>query len=291
MLDAGFMTLMLTSLTNQELCREREMSNSTIIAGAGDVGSRVAIALCNAAHEVISISRSAREMPAGIRSVAADLNTGSGLTNLPQQADTLVFCVAPDERTADAYRRLYVDGLQRLLAQCRFKRVIFVSSTAVYAQDAGEWIDEQSPALSETFNGSTLREAESICGLHEQGIALRLTGIYGPGRNWMLRRAQSGETGRLHWTNRIHVEDAVAAIVHVSALVAPEKVYCVNDDGPALESEVLAWLRGPVTETTTSSDVTTGRRVRNTRLRAAGWEPKYSSYREGYRQLLDAAGV
>lgn len=282
---------MLTSLTNQELCREREMSNSTIIAGAGDVGSRVAIALCNAAHEVISISRSAREMLAGIRSVAADLNTGSGLTNLPQQADTLVFCVAPDERTADAYRRLYVDGLQRLLAQCRFKRVIFVSSTAVYAQDAGEWIDEQSPALSETFNGSTLREAESICGLHEQGIALRLTGIYGPGRNWMLRRAQSGETGRLHWTNRIHVEDAVAAIVHVSALVAPEKVYCVNDDGPALESEVLAWLRGQATETTTSSDVTTGRRVRNTRLRAAGWKPKYSSYREGYRQLLDAAGV
>ena len=268
------------------------MSSSTIIAGAGDVGGRVAVALCNAAHEVISLSRSVRETPANIRSIAADLNTGIGLTKLPQQADALVFCVAPDERTVDAYRRLYVDGLQRLLAQCQFKRVIFVGSTAVYAQDAGEWIDEQSAALSGTFNGLVLREAESICAEHNQGTALRLTGIYGPGRNWMLRRARAGEVGRSHWTNRIHVEDAVSAIVHVSSLAAPEKTYCVNDDRPALESDVLAWLRDQAGETTAmSSDETTGRRVRNSRLRATGWQPKYPDFREGYRQLLDAAGV
>jgi nucleoside-diphosphate-sugar epimerase len=283
---------MLTSLANKGPCREAEMSSSTVIAGAGDVGGRVAIALCNAMHEVVSISRSGREMPVGIRSIAADLNTGSGLTNLPQQADSLVFCVAPDERTADAYRRLYVDGLQRLLAQCQFRRVIFVSSTAVYAQDAGEWIDEQSPAMSETFNGATLREAESLCRVHEQGIALRLTGIYGPGRNWMLRRAQSGEVGRSHCTNRIHVDDAVAAIVHVAGLATPNKLYCVNDDEPALESDVLAWLRDPVIKTTATTDSgTTGRRVRNDLLKTTGWQPVYSSYREGYRQLLNAAGV
>ena len=110
------------------------------------MGGRVATALSHAAHEVISISRSVRELPVGIRSVAADLISGEGLIKLPQQADALVFCVAPDERSADAYRHLYVDGLQRLLAQCQFKRVVFVSSTAVYAQDAGEWIDEQSLA-------------------------------------------------------------------------------------------------------------------------------------------------
>ncbi|MGH8052028.1 MAG: NAD-dependent epimerase/dehydratase family protein [Arenimonas sp.] len=269
------------------------MSSSTIIAGAGDVGGRVAIALCNAAHEVISLRRSVREMPAGIRSIAADLNTGVGLTKLPQQADALVFCVAPDERTAEAYRRLYVDGLQRLLAQCQFKRVIFISSTAVYAQDAGEWIDEQSPALSGAFNGEVLREAEAICSLHEQGVVLRLTGIYGPGRNWMLRRASAGETGRPHWTNRIHVEDAVAAIVHVRSLPSPERIYCVNDDDPALESEVLACLRSPAAgiELSSMPVQTSGRRVRNHLLRASGWQLKYPDYRKGYRQLLDAAGV
>ncbi len=269
------------------------MRSSTIIAGAGDIGSRVAIELCNAAHEVISLSRSAKALPAGIRSMAADLNTGVGLTKLPQQADALVFCVAPDERTAGAYRSLYVDGLQRLLTQCRFKRVVFVSSTAVYAQDAGEWIDEQSPALADTFNGSILREAELLCGQHELGIALRFTGIYGPGRNWMLRRAQAGEAGRAHWTNRIHVEDGVAAIVHALEMSSPARTYCVNDDCPALESEVLAWLRKPETgiEPETFSGKSSGRRVRNGLLRASGWQPKYASYREGYRQLLDQAGV
>lgn len=256
------------------------------------MGGRVATALSKAAHEVISISRSVREMPAGVRSMAADLNTGEGLAKLPHEADQLVFCVAPDTRTADAYRRLYLDGLQRLLMQCHFKRVVFVSSTAVYAHDAGEWIDEQSPALAETFNGTVLREAEQLCEQHEHGIALRFTGIYGPGRNWMLQRARNGDAGRAHWTNRIHVEDGVSAIVHVLNLPAPEKYYCVNDDSPALESEVLAWLRDPASANASLPPAkSTGRRVRNQLLRATGWQPSYPGYREGYRQLLNDAGV
>ncbi|MEO6171898.1 MAG: NAD-dependent epimerase/dehydratase family protein [Arenimonas sp.] len=268
------------------------MTTSTIIAGAGDVGTRVANALSCAEHQVISISRSAREITSSIRAVAADLTTGEGLTKLPRRADALVFCVAPDERSEAAYRQLYVDGLQRLLQQCQFKRVVFVSSTAVYAQDAGEWIDEQSPALAETFNGRILLEAEALCGQHPQGVTLRFTGIYGPGRNWMLRRAKAGETGRAHWTNRIHVDDGVAAIVHVLGLESPKKIYCVNDDCPAFESEVLDWLRAPEAEIETLLNPNaTGRRVRNNLLRLSGWEPKYSSYREGYRQLRDAAGV
>ncbi len=270
------------------------MRSSIIIAGAGDIGSRVASVLCNAAHEVLCISRSARELSPGIRSVAADLNTGAGLTKLPQQADALVFCVAPDERSEDAYRRLYVEGLQRLLTQCRFQRLIFVGSSAVYAQDAGEWIDERSPAMADLFNAKVLREAEDICGQHEQGISLRLTGIYGPGRNRMLRRAQAGEAGRAHWTNRIHVEDAVSAIVHAFNLRSPGKLYCVNDDCPALESEVLAWLKAPETaavESLNSEIPVTGRRIHNGMLRATGWQPKYSGFREGYRQLLASAGV
>jgi len=268
------------------------MQSSTIIAGAGDVGGRVAVALCNAAHDVVSVSRSAREMPNGIRSIAVDLTTGEGVTKLPQASDNLVFCVAPDERTEAAYRRLYVEGLQRLLTQCVFKRVVFVSSTAVYAQDSGEWIDEQSPALADTFNGKVLREAEAYCQQHEQGIALRFTGIYGPGRNWMLRRAQAGESGRAHWTNRIHVEDGVAAIVHVLGLVSPGKIYCVNDDCPALESDVLVWLRTQEIKIDPLKDVqASGRRVSNALLRSSGWQPQYPDFREGYRQLINISGV
>ena len=108
----------------------------------------------------------------------------------------------------------------------------------------------------------------------------------------MLRRAQAGDSGRTHWTNRIHVEDGVNAIVQVLGLESPNKLYCVNDDCPALESEVLAWLRDPDAEIAMLNDVeSTGRRVRNDLLRATGWQPKYSNYRDGYRQLLNIAGV
>ena len=108
----------------------------------------------------------------------------------------------------------------------------------------------------------------------------------------MLRRAQAGESGRAHWTNRIHVEDGVAAIVHTLGLAKPKPVYCVNDDCPALESEVLAWLREPNAKTPAESSIeSTGRRVRNDALRATGWQPEYASYRDGYRQLLNIAGV
>jgi nucleoside-diphosphate-sugar epimerase len=264
----------------------------TIIVGAGDVGGRVAQALNDKAHQVIAVSRSARDMANGIQSLAADVSNGAGLTKLPQRADALVFCVAPDERTPEAYRRLYVEGLQRVLQQTQFGRIVFVSSTAVYAQDGGEWVDEQSPALAETFNGKILREAETICHQHAAGTALRFTGIYGPGRNFMLRRALAGEAGRAHWTNRIHVEDVASAITHILSLASPKRIYCGNDDCPALESEVLAWLRSPEADISLLPPLqTTGRRVRNDLLRASGWQPNYPNYRAGYRQVFNVSGV
>src|SRR6185369_11478108 len=117
-------------------------------------------------------------------------------------------CAAPEQRDEAAYRGLYLDGLRRLLDRVQTPRIIFVSSTAVFAQDAGEWVDEDSPATADAFNGRVLRAAEGELSAHHQGIVLRLSGIYGPGREAMLRRARTADAGRRHWTNRIHVDDA-----------------------------------------------------------------------------------
>jgi len=88
------------------------------------------------------------------------------------------------------------------------------------------------------------------------------------------------------------VEDGVAAIVHVLGLTHPEKIYCVNDDMPALESDVLAWLQGRETSVASQSDVqASGRRVSNQLLHSTGWQPRYPSYRNGYRQLVNTPGV
>jgi electron-transferring-flavoprotein dehydrogenase len=261
-------------------------ARSVLIAGAGDLGGRLATLRAGRGDDVIALRRRDVALAPGIRGLRVDLATGEGFSRLPQRPDVLVFCAAPDQRDESAYRALYVDGLRRLLDALEISRLVFVSSTAVYAQDAGEWVDEQSPALAEQFNGRVLLDAERELAAHAAGIVLRLSGIYGPGREMMLRRARDGGTGRARWSNRIHVDDAASALSHLIDAQHPEWLYLGNDDLPALESEVLAWLREreglprSALETSTES----GRRVCNARLRASGWTPAYPDFRAGYAE-------
>ena len=237
--------------------------------------------------DVIALRRREVESAPGVRGLRADLATGEGLARLPRRAEALVFCAAPDRRDAAAYRALYVDGLRRLLDACEAPRVIFVSSTAVYGEDAGEWVDESTPPSPPAFNGQALLAAEQVLATHGGGIALRLSGLYGPGREAMLRKARAGEPGGPHWTNRIHVADAASALSLLMDLATPRPVYLGSDDQPAREAEVLAWLRAreglPAVAPVTGPD--TGRRIRNARLRAEGWSPGHPDYRSGYAAM------
>lgn len=264
-----------------------------VVAGAGDVGGRLATRRAGLGDDVIALRRREVAMAPGIRTLRADLATGEGLVRLPRCVDALVFCAAPDQRDEAAYRALYLDGLRRLMDACEAPRLIFVSSTAVYAQDAGEWVDEDSTAEPAAFNGRILRQAEAALAQHGGGVVLRLSGLYGPGREMMLRKARAGEPGRPHWTNRLHVDDAAAALSHLLDAAAPQACYLGSDDLPALESDVLDWLRArqglPAVDAVPGPD--TGRRVRNTRLRASGWAPRFPDFRAGYGALLAAPGV
>ena len=264
-----------------------------IIAGAGDVGSRLAALRAARGDDVIALRRRDVDTGDGVRRHRADLATGEGLSTLPRQAVSLVFCAAPDQRDEAAYRALYHDGLRRLLDAVQAPRVVFVSSTAVYAQDAGEWVDEGTPAAASAFNGRVLLDAERVLAPLPGGSVLRLSGIYGPGREYLLRKARAGEAGEPRWTNRIHVQDAAAALSHLLDLRHPQPLYLGNDDRPALESEVLAWVRGAegLPPVAAAAGPERGRRVRNARLRGSGWVPGYPDYRSGYAGLLAKPGV
>jgi len=262
-----------------------------LVAGAGDVGGRLARRLAAAGRDVLALRRRSVDAGEGVRTLRADLASGEGLSRLPRGLAALVFCAAPDQREEAAYRRLYVDGLRRLLDATDSARVVFTSSTAVYGEDAGEWVDERTAPRPAAFNGRVLLEAEAALAAHGGGIALRLSGLYGPGREWLLRRARAGEPGARRWSNRLHVEDAAGAIAHLLALPAPAPLYLGSDDEPARENEVLAWLRAaeglPAAASPDGPD--SGRRVRNARLRASGWTPAFPDFRAGYAPLLARA--
>ena len=148
-----------------------------VIAGAGDVGGRLALRRAGIGDDVIALRRRDVAMAPGIRMLCADLASGDGLARLPRHVDALVFCAAPDQRDEAAYRALHLDGLRRLMDACGAPRLVFVSSTAVYGQDVGEWVDETSPAEPPAFNGRVLptdynsrEEAEAVlAGLRRAG--------------------------------------------------------------------------------------------------------------------------
>lgn len=276
-----------------------------LVAGCGDLGTRAGTLLAAGGAQVFGLRRGGT-LPSPLATIHADLRDAASLARaVPEAIDTLVHAATPDARTEDAYRATYVDGLRHAVHACgaSLRRVVFVSSTAVYGDHDGAIVDEATPAEPVRYNGAVLRDAERwLAGQPVPGIALRLGGLYGPGRTQLLDRVAAGDVGCTpgQWTNRIHVDDAARAIAHVLALRDPAPCYAVVDASPALECEVVAWLArrlgvaapaggagGPTTKP--ARDRAGGnRRVSSRRLQSSGFAFAYPDFRHGYEALIAA---
>ncbi|QDU66579.1 SDR family oxidoreductase [Engelhardtia mirabilis] len=274
-----------------------------LIAGCGYLGTTVGALLARLGYPVRGLRRNPAGLPDSIEPVRGDL-TDPGLELAP--ADWLVFAAAPSSRGEAGYRAIYVDGLARVLdalerAGALPSRALFVSSTAVYGQDGGEWVDEDSPTVPADYRGATLLEAEAhLRARVDTPISLRLGGLYGPGRTRLIESVLNGESDFRaeppNYTNRIHRDDAALATVHLLEAEGPAPIYCGVDDGPAPRGEVLSWLanRLDAPRPRHVAQPVLGRggnkRVSNARLRAAGYRFKYPTFREGYEQVIAAEG-
>ncbi|MFP4635281.1 MAG: NAD-dependent epimerase/dehydratase family protein [Nitriliruptoraceae bacterium] len=277
---------------------------SWLIAGCGDLGTEVGLRAAAAGHRVHGLRRSAHVLPEPIEPLAGDL--AGDLPALPDDVEVVVFTAAPDRRDAPAYRRSYLDGPQRVLdalerAGAPVERILLVSSTAVYGVNDGSWVDETTPARPATTTGRILLGAEHALWLRRpDAISLRLTGIYGPGRTRLLEQVRDGRAVRpdppVH-ANRVHRDDAAAAVIHLLEHVAePAPCYLGVDDAPVDRGEVIGFLAGelglPLPPTGPDQRTRGGdKRCSNRRLRATGFELTYPTYREGYRAVLAGQGV
>ena len=282
-----------------------------LIAGCGYVGTALGKYLVRSGHEVWGIRR---QWPAdranGIRPITADLSKFASLQDLPP-ADVVVLCQAPS-RQDDRYRETYFEGTRNLVAALRDKKprkLILISSTSVYSQKGGEWVDEATPPGADAYeteeaaqNAKVLLETERfVLNSELPATVFRLGGIYGPGRH-RLRLLKEGKMKPSFsdvYTNRIHVDDVVAGIVLLMEKGKAGEVYLGVDDAPSTQKEFYSWLCEKVSLTVKGSDpVTSGgqtplrahgpnKRCSNKKIKDLGLKLKYPSFREGYAELIE----
>jgi nucleoside-diphosphate-sugar epimerase len=278
-----------------------------LIAGCGYVGCALARRLLESGCEVFGLRRAPVGLPSGVQPIAADLSERSTLRALPRDLGSVVYAAAAGHFDKAAYKAAYVDGLRNLLAALKEqqqspRRILFISSTAVYGQRDGEWIDEMSPTAPQGFSGRYLLEGEQLLlASRYPGLVLRLAGIYGPGRTRLIEEVKSGKArlreGPPHYTNRIHRDDCAGALQRLLDLEQPQPLYLGVDCEPADEALLLRWLAerlgvpAPPREPApfaTKFRSSGSKRAANDRLLATGYRFLYPSFREGYGALLDA---
>ena len=279
---------------------------AVVIAGCGDLGTEIGLRFAALGHRVLGLRRSASKLPHEIEGYSIDLS--AEMPSLPTDTSIVVIAIAPDDRNRDAYQAVYVDSVSRVLTAIHrdcaaAPRVLFVSSTAVYGVDDGRWVDEATPTTPTTSTAVVLREAEeALREQHPGATIVRLGGIYGPGRNREIDRVRDGLAivpTEARFTNRIHRDDAAAAIVHLMTMQdKPKDVYVGVDDCPVPYQKVIRFLARslhvplPVNASDPPrSRKVTGKRCCNSRLRESGFDFSYPTYREGYAAVLEGNGV
>jgi nucleoside-diphosphate-sugar epimerase len=302
-----------------------------VILGCGYLGLALARATLAAGEPVAALTRNATRA-AELRAlgaapvVVADLAAHDWHPALdPANAD-IVNCVSPSSPGIEGYRHSFLAGLASVRAWLEqsatrgaapARSVLFTSSTAVYPQTDGGWVDENTPVETALLSpaGAVLREVEEQWlalspSLAQRAWVLRLGGLYGPSRHHLLDALRTGQKsfpgGGSHWVNLIYRDDAVAAI-QACQVARPEiagGIFNVVDNNPVRKSEWVAWLarqlgQDPATLHFDTMDnpralhrraghgIMPDRRISSSKLqKAMGWMPLCLSYQEGYKLML-----
>ena len=282
---------------------------SKLIVGCGYLGHRVARSWLAAGHVVYAVTRSPARAgqleEKGLRPIVADVTQPETLVQLPV-ADSLLYCVGYDRGCGVSKRAVYVDGLGSVLnaLHSETQRIIFTSSTGVYGQTDGSWVDENSACQPTRSGGRVMLEAEEVLKRHRlesRAIILRLAGLYGPGRVPRMADVLAGRPinanpgGSL---NLIHVDDAVEVVRLAESRAQPPRTYVVSDGHPSQRRAFYGWLAEllsvprpefaqPSPETGDKDWGMNDKRVRNARmLNELGVALQCPSYREGLQSIV-----
>ncbi|PUA27635.1 MAG: NAD(P)-dependent oxidoreductase [Cellvibrio sp. 79] len=271
-----------------------------LIIGCGDIGFRLAQHLNPDAYQITGIRRHCPPDTSKIRYQSCDAQDLSALKKtLKEGFNIIVITMTPAERSDAGYEQAYVHTCRNLIsaltdAKHQPELVIFVSSTAVYAQDDGSWVDESSPAEPLNFSGKRLLEAEAI--IRNSGFPnalVRFSGIYGPGRTRLIEQVkQKRASASSAYTNRIHAEDCAGFLAHlINRRESLAPVYIATDSAPVPMVEVVSWIAEQLGIGDFLSPEATNERgnkkLSNALMLASGYTLRYETWQKGYTEMLN----
>jgi nucleoside-diphosphate-sugar epimerase len=276
-----------------------------LIAGCGYVG-RVTADLFHAAgwavegwtHSAESAAKhSAKPYPVRAVDIADKAQVGV----CAETFDAIIQCVSSSGGDADTYHHVYFNGARNLLDRFGESRMLFTSSTSVYAQRDGSWVTEESQTKPARETGRILLETEELV-LGHGGIVARLAGIYGPGRSALLSKFLAGQAiidpENDRFLNQVHRDDIASAFfLLLNRPSTAREIYNVVDDQPILQSECYRWLAERLNRaipplgrsTSISKRGVSNKRVSNTKLSRLGWRPRYPSFAEAMEKSILAS--
>jgi nucleoside-diphosphate-sugar epimerase len=255
------------------------------ILGCGYVGAALGRALSAKGHDCVGTtttkSRCDDIRSLGITPTVLTLDDTKRLSQLLADRDLVYLTVGAGRQKRD-YREVYLRGAMHLLDAIKntsVQQIVYTSSTRVYGQNDGSWVDEDSPTEPISEDGKTLVETERLLleGARSQGVTatvLRLSGIHGPGRDPASRIAQHAGTTRSDgdvFVNLIHIDDIVTAM---SALLNIEYdgVLNLSDDQPTprrlfYNTLIARSALAPIRWTNPAPPTPRGKRIRNNRAK------------------------
>ena len=294
------------------------MKERVLIIGCGYVGLPLGAELVRQGHEVFGLRRStnaAGELrSAGIILLPGDIAQPETLQMISQPFDWVVNCAASGGGDAAAYRQLYLQGTRNVLAWLATRpllKYVYTSSTSVYGQDDGSWVDESSAAEPSTDTGRILVETENLLRSaagerNFPSVILRLAGIYGPERGYWFKRLLLGEArisgDGTRLLNIIHRDDVVGCIITALRQAQGGEIYNAVDDEPVTQMEFFRWLcsrlNKPMPPRVSLDTVSerkrgvTDKKVSNHKLKQElGYRFKFANFREGYAAEMLRLGL
>lgn len=294
-----------------------------LIFGCGYLGERVAIRWRDAGDDVIIVTRNRERAELlerqHFRAIVADVTQPDTLSNLPA-VETVLYAVGFDRAGDQSIEAVYAGGVGKVLAALPLDtgRFIYISTTGVYGDAGGDWVDEQTRPDPQRDGGRASLAAEEALAAHPLGsrsVILRLAGIYGPGRIPFLDRLRAGEPISAiseGYLNLIHVDDAAAAVSAAERLVLSKlspvnelpppleqsRIYCISDGHPVQRGDYYAEVAriigapkprfvAPDPDSPRAARAANDRRVSNARMQdEMQMQLSYPDYRAGLVEIL-----